>query len=97
MYHKGHLVVDIWGGYADEAAMRPWTKDTLSTVFSSTKALSALCIAKLVNDGHLKYDELVTSFWPEFGQHGKANVTVEILVSHQAGLAAIDQTITMGM
>jgi CubicO group peptidase (beta-lactamase class C family) len=39
----------------------------------------------------------VTDYWPEFGAHGKANVTVEMLVSHQAGLAAIDKPIAIGV
>jgi CubicO group peptidase (beta-lactamase class C family) len=46
--------------------------------------------------GLLKYDELVTKYWPEFGKHGKDNVTVEMLMSHQAGLAAIDKPLTYG-
>ncbi len=60
------------------------------------QALTALCIAKLVDAGHVKYTSLVTDYWPEFGAHGKANVTVEMLVSHQAGMAVIDNPITIG-
>jgi CubicO group peptidase (beta-lactamase class C family) len=61
------------------------------------QALAALCVAKLVDAGHVKYSSLVTDYWPEFGAHGKANVTVEMLVSHQAGLAAIDKPISIGL
>lgn len=53
-------------------------------------------MAKLVDDGHLSYDALVTKYWPNFGKHGKANVTVRMLVSHQAGLATIDHPIKLG-
>ena len=61
------------------------------------QSLAALCVAKLVDTGHVKYTSLVTDYWPEFGAHGKDNVTVEMLASHQAGLAAIDQPITIGV
>jgi CubicO group peptidase (beta-lactamase class C family) len=63
----------------------------------AVQALAALCVAKLVDTGHVKYTSLVTEYWPEFGAHGKANVTVEMLVSHQAGLAAIDNAISIGL
>lgn len=82
VYHKGKKVVDLWGGYADSAALRKWEKDTMSVAFSSTKAVAALCVAMLVDRGHVKYDDLVTKFWPEFGSHGKENVTVQWVMSH---------------
>ena len=65
----------------------------MSTAFQS---LASLCLAKLVDMGLIRYDHLVTQYWPEFGQHGKANVTVERLVSHMAGLAVIDHEMTLG-
>uniref|UniRef100_A0A914XPA8 Beta-lactamase-related domain-containing protein n=1 Tax=Plectus sambesii TaxID=2011161 RepID=A0A914XPA8_9BILA len=94
VYHKGKKVVDLWGGYADTAALRKWEEDTISVAFSSTKAVAALCVALLVDRGQLKYDDLVTKHWPEFGKHGKENVTVQWLLSHMAGLAYIDEVIT---
>jgi len=30
VYHRGRLVVDVWGGLADRTAGRPWTRDTLA-------------------------------------------------------------------
>jgi hypothetical protein len=45
----GEPVVDIWGGHADEARTRPWERDTLTNVFSSTKPLTALCLLILAN------------------------------------------------
>ncbi len=56
-----------------------------------------MCVAKCVDMGYVKYDDLVTKFWPEFGKHGKDMVTVEMLISHQAGLAAIDHEISYGI
>ena len=47
IYHKGKKVVDLWGGYRDEATFAPWEEDTLVLVFSTTKGFSALAIAGL--------------------------------------------------
>uniref|UniRef100_A0A914UL92 Beta-lactamase-related domain-containing protein n=1 Tax=Plectus sambesii TaxID=2011161 RepID=A0A914UL92_9BILA len=94
VYHKGKKVVDLWGGYADTASLRKWKEDTISVVFSSTKAVAALCVALLVDRGQLKYDDLVTKHWPEFGKHGKENVTVQWVMSHMAGLAYVDEAIS---
>ncbi|XP_014681299.1 PREDICTED: beta-lactamase domain-containing protein 2-like [Priapulus caudatus] len=51
--------------------------------------IGALCVAVLVDRRLLKYEDLVTKYWPQFGQHGKDNVTVSMLVSHQAGVPNI--------
>ncbi|VDM57395.1 unnamed protein product [Angiostrongylus costaricensis] len=59
VFVKGQKVVDIWGGYADKHAARKWRQDTLSVVFSSTKAVAALCIAVLADRGRLSYDDLI--------------------------------------
>ncbi|KAK6735165.1 hypothetical protein RB195_018384 [Necator americanus] len=83
VYYNGRKVVDIWGGYADRDSERLWNKDTLNVAFSSTKAVAALCVAHLVDQGHLKYDDSVTEFWPNFGKHGKENVTVRWLLGHR--------------
>ncbi|KAL4217717.1 hypothetical protein ACF0H5_022458 [Mactra antiquata] len=95
VYHRGVLVVDIWGGYADLEASRPWEKDTISIGFSTTKGVAAIMVAKMVEKGLLDYKRLVMDYWPEFGQNGKDNVTVEMLLSHQAGLAALDEPISL--
>jgi CubicO group peptidase (beta-lactamase class C family) len=83
VYYKGKLVVDLWGGYADSSALRPWESDTMTVVYSSTKAIGALMVAMLVSRGHLKYEDLVTKHWPEFSRRGKHNVTVDWLMGHK--------------
>jgi CubicO group peptidase (beta-lactamase class C family) len=59
-------------------------------VFSSTKGLAAMALAVAHSRGLLDYDEKVAAYWPEFAQNGKAQITVLQLLSHQAGLCAID-------
>ena len=87
----GELVVDLWGGYADAARTRPWTRDTIVNVFSTTKAMTALCAHMLVDRGLLDLDAPVARYWPEFAQNGKRALPVHYLLSHRAGLAAIRQ------
>ncbi|KAK0394498.1 hypothetical protein QR680_000774 [Steinernema hermaphroditum] len=94
VYHKGKLVVDLWGGYADKESDRKWKRDTMNIAFSSSKAVGAVCIAMLVDRGHLSYDDLLVKFWPEFGKMGKENVTVQMIMSHTSGLVIVDTPIS---
>ena len=84
----GHPVVDIWGGTADERDGSAWERDTASVVFSCTKGLVSILVARLVQEGRLRYDDLVMNHWPEFAQAGKEHTTVAQLLSHRAGLSA---------
>ncbi|KAJ1355526.1 NHP2-like protein 1 [Parelaphostrongylus tenuis] len=68
VFVKGRKVVDVWGGYADKHADRKWKQDTLSVVFSTTKAVAAICIAILADRGRLRYDDLVSKHWPGFAK-----------------------------
>ena len=94
IYHQGVKAVDLWGGYCDPERRRPWQEDTLVLVFSVTKGLSAMAMAVAHSQGLLDYDEPVATYWPEFAQNGKAQITVRQLLAHQAGLAALDEKLT---
>ena len=87
----GEVVVDLWGGFADAAQKRRWERDTIVNVFSTTKAMTALCAHMLVDRGQLELDAPVARYWPEFAQAGKSAVTIRHLLNHTAGLAAIRQ------
>jgi CubicO group peptidase (beta-lactamase class C family) len=87
----GELVVDLWGGHADRARTRPFDDRTLTPVFSTTKAIAALLVARAVEAGQVAYDQPVAQLWPEFAQAGKAAVTVEQVLSHQAGLCGLPE------
>ena len=95
VYKDGRKVVDLWGGYRDGRTRKPWEQDTLVTVFSSTKGVSGLAIAVAHSRGLIDYDQPVATYWPEFAANGKENVTVRQLLSHQAGLAAIDRPLSV--
>jgi CubicO group peptidase (beta-lactamase class C family) len=85
----GHAVVDLWGGHADLERTRPWQRDTLVNVYSTTKGVTATCVHQLVDRGLLDLDDPVARHWPEFAQNGKEAITVRMLLSHRAGVPAI--------
>lgn len=85
----GEVVVDLWGGFADRRGERAFDDTTLTQIFSTTKAVAALLIARLVDAGALAYDEPVARVWPEFARAGKRDITVGQAMSHQAGLAGL--------
>jgi CubicO group peptidase (beta-lactamase class C family) len=82
--------VDLYAGYAETSAKREWTRQTRTLLFSASKAISALCVAKLVDQGYLDWDDLVTKHWPEYGANGKENTTIQHVLSHQAGVPYIE-------
>jgi len=86
VYHRGKLAVDLWGGMADRAAGRPWQEDTMCVIYSATKGVTATCLHMLVDRGQLSYDDLVVKHWPEFAPHGKDEITVRQVLTHQAGM-----------
>ena len=84
--------IDIWAGYADAAQTRPWERDTIVNVYSTTKIMTALCAHILVDRGLLDLDAPVSQYWPEFAQAGKQNLPVRYLLSHQSGLAGFEES-----
>ena len=92
----GKTVVDLWGGFADEARTDPWEQDTVSVVFSCTKGAVAVCAHMLAIAGELDFDAPVKTYWPEFAAAGKDGVLVRHLLSHQAGLPAVRTPLAPG-
>ncbi|HYD09388.1 MAG TPA: serine hydrolase domain-containing protein, partial [Acidimicrobiales bacterium] len=90
LYVDGRCVVDLWGGVADIETGREYSEDTLQLVFSTTKGLTAMCAARLMEQGLLDVDAPVASYWPEFAAAGKADIPVRWLLSHKAGLYTVD-------
>jgi CubicO group peptidase (beta-lactamase class C family) len=95
VYHRGRLVVDLWGGLADREHGRPWRRDTTALVFSTTKGMAATCVLRLVERGLLDLDAPIARYWPEFAAAGKATIPVRWALCHKAGLAAVDGTLTL--
>lgn len=91
----GEVLVDLWGGWADEARTVPWTANTITNVFSTTKTMTALAALVLVDRGELDLDANVAAYWPEFADQGKAGIKVRQLLSHTSGVSGWDQPVTI--
>jgi CubicO group peptidase (beta-lactamase class C family) len=91
---EGETVVDLWGGYADEACARKWERDTIINVYSTTKTMTALTALLVADRGELDFDAPVARYWSEFAANGKADVKVSHLMSHSAGLSGWKEPIT---
>lgn len=90
----GQVVVDLWAGTADRRTGRPWTSVTPAVVFSCTKGLTTIAMYRLVEEGRLDLDAPVARYWPGFASNGKEAITVRHVLSHRAGLPALDRTLS---
>jgi len=87
----GDLVVDLWGGFCDQARTVPWTERTITNVWSSTKTVTSLAALMLADRGELDVDAPVARYWPEFAAGGKEDVLVRHLLSHSSGVSGLEQ------
>ena len=92
----GEPVVDLWGGVADPHTGRPWEHDTMNVIMSCSKGVTAICAHILVDRGELDLDAPIASYWPEFAQHGKAEIPVRMALNHQSGVAHVNGVIPPG-
>ncbi|HAA56088.1 MAG TPA: EstA family serine hydrolase [Myxococcales bacterium] len=95
VYYEGKKVVDLWGGYRDESSGAVWQEDTMVPVMSTSKGISSVSMLVAHARGYIDFDRTVSSYWPEFAQEGKGDITVRQLLSHQAGCCAIDEPLRM--
>jgi len=87
----GETAVDLWGGFRDEARTVPWTPDTITNVWSTTKTVTNLAALMLVDRGDLDVFAPVARYWPEFAAGGKQDIEVRHLLSHTSGVSGWDQ------
>jgi CubicO group peptidase (beta-lactamase class C family) len=83
----GRTVVDLWGGYRDEARTEPWSEHTVVNVWSTTKCVLALAALVLADRGELDLYAPVGDYWPEFSAKGKKDVQVRHLLAHTSGVS----------
>jgi CubicO group peptidase (beta-lactamase class C family) len=95
LYVHGRKAVDIFGGHFDAARNRPYDLDSLQLVFSVTKGATSVCANLLIDRGLIDPDAPVVTYWPEFGQAGKADIPVRWLLCHKGGLPVIDRNLTL--
>jgi CubicO group peptidase (beta-lactamase class C family) len=93
VWQSGRPIVDLHGGFCDAAREKPWTADTVVPVWSATKGIGSACVLHVLQQQRIDLNRRVAEFWPEFGQAGKDKVTLGQLLSHRAGLCALDQRV----
>lgn len=85
-YYRGKLIVNATTGYADVAENRAVASDTLLSIFSTTKGITALAVQVQAERGRLSAEEPISKHWPKFAANGKADITIEQALSHRAGM-----------
>ncbi len=86
-YVNGEKVVDLWAGHARPGV--EWTYETSTTLYSTTKALAAVCAQLLCDRGQLDVDAPVSTYWPEFAQAGKDSALVRHILNHTVGVLGL--------
>ena len=92
---EGEMVVDLWGGWTDETRTRPWERDTIINVYSTTKTMAALTALLLADRGVIDLDAPVARYWPEFAANGKAATKVRHFLSHSSGVSGWREPMTI--
>ncbi len=92
--HHGELVVDAWGGIADETTGRKVDGDTLFPVFSVVKAVTATALHIQAERGLIEYDQPIARYWPEFAAQGKEQATIRDALSHRLGIPQMPDGVT---
>ena len=93
IWQDGRPLVDLYGGFRDRRREHPWTTDTIVLVWSATKGIGSACVLHVLQENKIDIDRCVAEFWPEFAQAGKEKITLAQLLSHQAGLCALDRPV----
>jgi CubicO group peptidase (beta-lactamase class C family) len=91
----GEPVVSLWAGWADPGRTREWQEDTLTNVWSTTKAMTSLCAHLLIDRGELDQDAPVARYWPEFAAGGKAEIPVRWIMGHKSGLTGLSVPVSL--
>jgi CubicO group peptidase (beta-lactamase class C family) len=95
VFIDGESVVDIYGGYADEAKTKEWQSDTIVNTFSTTKTMTALAMLILADRGVIDLNERVSTYWPEYAQNGKEKTLVKHLLGHSSGMSGWTEPATV--
>ncbi|PYJ09061.1 MAG: esterase [Verrucomicrobia bacterium] len=93
IWQNGKSILELHGGFRDSAREIPWAADTIVLFWSATKGLGSACLLHLLQERQIELTRRVAEFWPEFAQAGKGAITFGQLLSHQAGLCALDEPV----
>lgn len=93
IWQSGWPVLHLESGFREAKREKPWTEETIVLIWSATKGLASGCLLHVLQENKIELERRVSEFWPEFAQAGKNEITLAQLLSHQAGLAALDRDV----
>ncbi len=89
-YFRGEPVIDVWAGNRlSDAGVVPWTADTMTICWSTTKGVTATALHMAMERNGVSPDATVASVWPEFGCKGKEGIKIRHVLCHEAGVPQI--------
>jgi CubicO group peptidase (beta-lactamase class C family) len=93
VWQNGKELLELHGGFRDARREQTWDESTIVLIWSATKGLGSACLLHVLQEYKIDIERRVAEFWPEFAQAGKEKITLGQLLSHQAGLAALDRKV----
>jgi len=93
IWQNGEPVLELHGGFRDARRDQAWTGDTLVLIWSATKGIGSACLLHALQQNKIELSRKVIEFWPEFGQNGKSDITISVLMSHGGGVCAVDEQV----
>jgi CubicO group peptidase (beta-lactamase class C family) len=95
IWQDGREVLTLADGFCERDGARPWNADTPSLIWSATKGMAAACVLRALAAAGVTLDTPVATLWPEFAQAGKDAITIAEVLSHRAGLPALDAKVSV--
>src|SRR6267143_197010 len=95
VWQNGKELIELHGGFRDARREQPWTEDTIVLIWSATKGIGSACLLHVLQEHKIDIERRVGEVWPEFAQAGKKTIALGQLLSHQAGLAALDRKVDL--
>jgi len=88
-------IISLADGYCDRDRVRPWDDTTLVPVWSATKGLASACVLKILDEQSLSLDVPIVEIWPEFRQSGKEKINFKDVLTHGAGIPALEEQVSV--
>lgn len=85
-YKDGKVIIDTAAGTLGKYDPRPVQPDSLFSVFSATKGVTAGLVHSMVDKGKFSLVDTVANLWPDFAVNGKETCKVAHVLNHTAGL-----------
>jgi CubicO group peptidase (beta-lactamase class C family) len=93
IWQDGKPILELQGGFRDARREQPWTPETIVLVWSATKGIGSACLLHALQENAIDLSRRVIDFWPEFGQNGKGEINLATVMSHRAGLCALNERV----